>query len=91
MGQDTAFTADPEAILDVLRINAVGPALLSQVVLPFKFLEKGRERKIVNITSTLGSVASAAAFGPAIASYAMSKAALNMLVRTGFVLHSSTD
>jgi short-subunit dehydrogenase involved in D-alanine esterification of teichoic acids len=60
--------------------NTVGPALLTQVCVPF--LDKGREKKIVNITSTLGSIASADAFGPgAVASYSMSKTALNMLVR----------
>lgn len=77
---DTPLTLDPEVLLETLRTNTVGPALLTQVCVPF--LDKGRAKKIVNITSTLGSIASADAFGPgAVASYSMSKTALNMLVR----------
>lgn len=78
--EDKPFSIDPEVTLNILRTNAVAPALLSQVVLPF--LEKGTAKKILNISSTLGSVASADTFGPAVVSYSMSKAALNMLVST---------
>ncbi|OJT09959.1 hypothetical protein TRAPUB_13557 [Trametes pubescens] len=75
---DTPLTLDPEVLLETLRTNTVGPALLTQVCVPF--LDKGKTKKIINITSTLGSIASADAFGPgAVASYSMSKTALNML------------
>ncbi|KAI0628099.1 NAD-P-binding protein [Trametes polyzona] len=75
--EDTAFKFDPEEMLRVLRTNAVGPALVSQTLLPF--LDKSSTKKILNISSTLGSVASADTFGPRGASYSMSKSALNML------------
>ncbi|EIW62542.1 NAD-P-binding protein [Trametes versicolor FP-101664 SS1] len=77
---DTAFTLDPDALLNVVRTNAAGPALLSQVVLPF--LEKAPTKKILHISSTAGSIASVAQIPPAFASnasYPISKAALNML------------
>ncbi|KAI0816813.1 NAD-P-binding protein [Trametes gibbosa] len=77
---DTAFTLDVEILMSTLRTNAVGPALLSQVCLPF--LQKGGTKKILHISSTAGSIATAAHAAPEfqlIASYAMSKAALNML------------
>lgn len=53
--------------------------LVSQVALPF--LEKGTAKKILHISSTGGSVGSADVVGPIVAGYAMSKSALNMLVR----------
>lgn len=76
---DTAFAFDPESMLTVFRTNAIGPALVSQVTLPF--LEKGSAKKILHVSSTLGSVGSADEFGARGASYSMSKSALNMLVR----------
>ncbi|KAI0824149.1 NAD-P-binding protein [Trametes gibbosa] len=80
---DTAFTVNPEELLDVLRVNVVGTALVSQVVLPF--LEKGTTKKILNISSTGGSITSAdnveggLSVFKLITAYAVSKAALNML------------
>ncbi|OJT05880.1 hypothetical protein TRAPUB_3270, partial [Trametes pubescens] len=78
---DSAFTLDPDAFLNVVRTNAAGPALLSQVLLPF--LEKARTKKILHVSSTAGSIGSVAGMQvkahQMIGSYAMSKAALNML------------
>ncbi|KAH9852414.1 NAD-P-binding protein [Lenzites betulinus] len=74
---DTAYTLDPEVTLRTLRTNVVGPALVSQVLLPL--LEKGRAKNVLHISSTLGSIASATGFGPSATSYAISKAALNMM------------
>ncbi|KAI0816810.1 NAD-P-binding protein [Trametes gibbosa] len=76
---DSAFSLDPEDLLTILRTNTVGPAVLSQVMLPF--LERGREKKILHISSTAGSVATARYITQRpITSYSVSKAALNMLV-----------
>ncbi|CDO69105.1 hypothetical protein BN946_scf185042.g7 [Trametes cinnabarina] len=75
--QDTAFTMDPEDLLHSMRTNALGAAVLAQVVLPF--LEKGRKKVILNISSTGGSLHHAVRVGPKYTSYAMCKAALNML------------
>ncbi len=77
---DTAFKFDPEKMLTVFRTNTIGPALVSQVTLPF--LEKGTAKKILHVSSTLGSIASSDEWGAHGASYSMSKSALNMLVRT---------
>ncbi|KAL1946991.1 hypothetical protein VTO73DRAFT_13952 [Trametes versicolor] len=74
---DTASAFDPESMLTILRTNAIGPALVSQVALPF--LEKAPTKKILHVSSTLGSVASADEFGARGASYSMSKSALSML------------
>lgn len=67
-----------------MRTNTLGPALLTQACIAF--LDKGKEKKVVNISSTLGSVASADQFGHlgpgGAASYSISKAALNMFVRS---------
>ncbi|EIW54625.1 NAD-P-binding protein [Trametes versicolor FP-101664 SS1] len=75
---DTPLTLDPEVLLETLRTNTVGPALVTQVAVPF--LEKGATKKVLNISSTLGSIASAETFGKGtVTSYSISKAALNML------------
>ncbi|KAL1948609.1 hypothetical protein VTO73DRAFT_10415 [Trametes versicolor] len=72
------FTIDPDALLEAFRTNSVGPALVSQVVLPF--LEKGSTKKILHISSTSGSIGSADEMGAVMAGYSMTKSALNMLV-----------
>jgi len=60
-----------------LRSNVVGPLLLSQALAPQ--LARGTHAKIVNISSELGSLADMTHF--ATPSYAVSKAALNMVTR----------
>ncbi|KAI0628089.1 NAD-P-binding protein [Trametes polyzona] len=78
--QDTAFTIDPETMVDVYRVNAVAPALLSKVLLPL--LEKAGTKKILNISSTSASFQAAGTLAPIhqkITAYSMSKSALNML------------
>jgi len=62
----------------VLTTNVTGVHLVTQSFLPL--LEKGSLKKIVNITSTLGSIAMAEGYssGPSVA-YKVSKSALNML------------
>ncbi|KAL1948583.1 hypothetical protein VTO73DRAFT_10389 [Trametes versicolor] len=78
---DSAFKLDPDAFLKTVRTNAAGPALLSQVLLPL--LEKAPTKKILHVSSTSGSIGSVAGMAnrthQLVASYAMSKAALNML------------
>ncbi|KAI0628100.1 NAD-P-binding protein [Trametes polyzona] len=77
---DTAFTLDPEVLLNVFRVNVVGPAVLSQVLLPY--LEKGRTKKILHISSAAGSIGYAKDIMKDVqrlATYPISKAALNML------------
>ena len=76
---DTAFTLDPEDLLRSVRTNVAGPALVAQICLPF--LNKSERKVILNVSSTGGSIATAETVGARLASYGMSKAALNMLVR----------
>ncbi|EIW54614.1 NAD-P-binding protein [Trametes versicolor FP-101664 SS1] len=78
--EDTPLTLDPDVFIETVWTNTLGPALLTQACI--SFLDKGKEKKVINISSTLGSVASAHQFdhlGPGgAASYSISKAALNM-------------
>ncbi|KAI9058592.1 NAD-P-binding protein [Trametes sanguinea] len=79
VSHDTPFALDPEEFLQVVRTNSAGPAVVSQVCLPF--LEKGGKKAILHITSTGGSLQSVGRVGAGYTAYCMSKAALNMLVR----------
>jgi NAD(P)-dependent dehydrogenase (short-subunit alcohol dehydrogenase family) len=67
-----------EALLRVFSVNAVGPLRVTQALLPR--LREARWRKVVHITSLMGSIEdnrSGGAYG-----YRMSKAALNMASRS---------
>ncbi|KAH9887899.1 NAD-P-binding protein [Cubamyces lactineus] len=77
--RDAPFDLDPEVLVSTFRINAAGPALVSQVYLPL--IEKSNRKVILNISSTVGSIASIDRIGMSgkYPAYAMSKAALNML------------
>jgi NAD(P)-dependent dehydrogenase (short-subunit alcohol dehydrogenase family) len=68
---------DAEAMTAVLRTNAVGPALVTQALLA-PLAAAGRS-VVLNVTSGLGSLQGTRS--PGDISYAMSKAALNMLTR----------
>ncbi|KAI0667317.1 NAD-P-binding protein [Trametes maxima] len=79
---DTAFTLDPDHLIRMMRTNVAGPALLSQVMLPF--FEKGVKKGILNISSTSGSIGTIVAsdydkLRVQYSSYSLSKVALNML------------
>jgi NAD(P)-dependent dehydrogenase (short-subunit alcohol dehydrogenase family) len=67
----------PQPVLEVLRVNAVGPILVTQALAPL--LAAAGSSVVVNLTSGLGSLAGATAGGNV--GYGMSKAALNMLTR----------
>lgn len=67
---------DPEDILRVFDVNAVGTLRVVRALLPR--LRAGKTRKIVNLTSQLGSIAEASGGRYA---YRLSKAALNMATR----------
>jgi len=67
----------PEPVLEVMRINAVGPLLTTQALAPR--LALARRAVVVNLTSGLGSIDRTTSRGNV--AYAMSKAALNMLTR----------
>jgi len=67
---------DPADILRVFDVNAVGTLRVVRAVL--SRLREGKTRKIVNLTSQLGSIADASGGRYA---YRLSKAALNMATR----------
>jgi NAD(P)-dependent dehydrogenase (short-subunit alcohol dehydrogenase family) len=67
-----------EQLLEVFKTNVVGTALVTQRFLPA--LKKKTERKIFNISSILGSIASCTSAGSG-APYNVSKAAENMYTK----------
>jgi NAD(P)-dependent dehydrogenase (short-subunit alcohol dehydrogenase family) len=67
----------PDAVTEVLRINAVGPLAVTQALAPL--LAAAGQAVVLNISSWLGSLEGAARQGRSNLAYGMSKAALNML------------
>ena len=67
---------DPPDVLRVLNVNAVGTLRVVRALLPR--LREGKGKKIVNLTSVLGSIADASGGRYA---YRSSKAALNMVTK----------
>jgi NAD(P)-dependent dehydrogenase (short-subunit alcohol dehydrogenase family) len=67
-----------EDALTVMRVNAVGPLLVTQQFLGL--LRAGRSAKVINISSGYGSVSANAGGFPYY--YSASKAALNMFMRS---------
>jgi len=74
-GYDTAFTMSISGLTKTFRSNVAGPALVAQVFLPL--VEKSKRKVIVNTSTTVGSFGKD--MGTVVASYSISKAALNML------------
>ncbi|KAI0063864.1 C-factor [Artomyces pyxidatus] len=74
-GEDSAFTFTEEILVRTLKANVVGPALIAQAYLPY--LEKGKRKVIMNLSTGLASIASG--YKDLLASYSISKTALNML------------
>ena len=66
-----------EPVLEVLRVNAVSPILVTKALAPR--LAAARTSVVVNLSSGLGSLQGATSGGNL--AYAMSKAALNMFTR----------
>jgi NAD(P)-dependent dehydrogenase (short-subunit alcohol dehydrogenase family) len=69
---------DPADVLNTMNVNAVGPVRLTRSLLAN--LRAGRTRKVVGITSGLGSLQRNS--GGGWYAYRMAKAALNMFIRT---------
>jgi NAD(P)-dependent dehydrogenase (short-subunit alcohol dehydrogenase family) len=70
-------TLNFDELAESFAVNASGPLRVSQALLPN--LRKGKEKKIVNITSTLGSIQNN---NGGMYPYRASKAALNQLTKT---------
>ncbi|MEL6797370.1 MAG: SDR family oxidoreductase [Planctomycetota bacterium] len=68
---------DIERFMHCMRVNAAGPIAVTQALLPR--LEAGGKRLVVNISSTMGSIAGTRNGGSY--GYRASKAALNMITK----------
>lgn len=68
---------EPEGILQMIRVNSIGPVLVAQRFATL--LELGESPRLVNITSWLGSLETKTTGGNY--AYCASKAALNMMTR----------
>lgn len=68
---------DPEPILEMININAISPIMVAKHFIDL--LRRGRDPKIINMSSWLGAVSLKHSGGNY--SYATSKAALNMMTR----------
>ena len=68
---------DTARFVEAFQTNVVGPALIAKALAPL--ISKSGKKTIVNISSTLGSIGFE--FSADETSYAISKTALNMLVR----------
>jgi len=80
------FQLDDQAFLKVMRVNVVGPMLLTQALLPH--LRSSQDPVVANISSRKGTISYGGSHGSDIA-YNASKAALNMLTaRTADLLDS---
>ena len=82
--QDDAYNFSYEQLLAVLQTNVAAPALLAALFLPL--LEKGAKKTIVNVSSSMGSHTLLKDGESGMMAYYVSKAAVNMLVRTPFPL-----
>ncbi|KAI0703668.1 NAD-P-binding protein [Cerioporus squamosus] len=78
-GMDTAYDMDMDVLQQTFLTNVVGPAYVTQCLIPL--VEKSRRKVVLNISSAVGSntLEVPAGMGHMFASYAISKAAMNML------------
>ncbi len=65
---------DPESLVQAFRVNAVGPLRIVAALLPL--LRKGHDKRLIQVTSLMGSIADNSSGGAY--AYRMSKCALNM-------------
>lgn len=78
------FEAESEVVLEQIRVNALGPMLLTRAVRPL--LHRGTDPVVANITSQLGSMVVGAQM-PFDVGYNASKAVMNMIT----VMSASSD
>ena len=77
---------DPQAMAEVFAVNTIGPALVAKHFLPK--LSKNHKTVFAAVSARVGSIGDNRLGGWA--SYRMSKAALNMLVKTASIEHART-
>lgn len=74
--RQSADAIEPDGWLDAFRVNTVGPALVAQAL--HENIKHGRDKKVVAITSMMGSTED---HGGGMYAYRSSKAALNNVMR----------
>ena len=74
--RQSADEIEPDGWLDTFRVNSIGPALVSQAL--HENIKRGRDKKVVAITSMMGSTED---HGGGMYAYRSSKAALNNVMR----------
>ena len=74
--RQSADEVEPDGWLDTFRVNTVGPALVSQAL--HENIKRGRDKKVVAITSMMGSTED---HGGGMYAYRSSKAAVNNVMR----------
>ncbi len=72
----TAFKADPNAILETFRINALGPFMMCQKFIPL--MKKNNYGRVVNISSGMGQLSE---MNGGFSGYRISKTALNAVTK----------
>ena len=77
---------DPQAMAEVLAVNSIGPALVAKHFLPK--LSKNHKTVFAAVSARVGSISDNRLGGWA--SYRMSKAALNMLLKTAAIEQART-
>ena len=78
------FDTTPDVVMEQIRVNAIGPMLVTQAVQPL--LHAGTDAAVANISSQLGSMVVGAQM-PFDVGYNSSKATLNMIT----VMSATTD
>lgn len=76
--QDSVRNLNLEIVKETFDVNVLGPIRVTRYFLPL--LEKGKEKKIIHITSLMGSIDDNKSGGDY--AYRISKAALNMMNRS---------
>ena len=89
-GPDTTYDMDMDALQQTFLTNVAGPAYITQCLIPL--VENSHRKVVLNMSSGLGSNAFKTPPGVEhlFASYSISKAAMNMLVRRGLRNHQHT-
>lgn len=79
LGGNVLLYRDPDVLEEELRVNTVAPLYLLQRLLPL--IRKGAAKKILLLSSCMGSVQNAPFFVGCTESYSVTKAGLNMYVQ----------
>lgn len=86
---DSLLDRDPDVLEEELRVNTVAPLYLLQKLLPS--VRKGSAKKILLLSSCMGSIQNAPFFVGCTESYSITKAGINMYVHWSFLRMDRCD